>query len=117
MVPPQRRKVSDTLAFPYEALWSEFRRLVRHGPNPLNRLAVIGYGMGDGHVNAVLENGLARPDFTLLILTKALSDRAFDRWRAQPRAIIVTETRSALYTEVGPGHPNLWKFEQISTEC
>lgn len=115
MVPPQWRKVNETLAVPYEALWSEFRRLLRHGPYMINRLAAIGYGMGDGHVNAVIDAALSRPDFTLLVFAKELSSDAFARW-TRPGVIIVTESRSSIYGEVGPGHVDLWSFERLSGE-
>jgi hypothetical protein len=116
MIPPQHRKVTDTLAFPYEALWSEFRRVLRHGPFLLNRLVAVGCGMQDSHVNAVLDNALARPDFTLIVLSMRLSDPAFDRWRACPNCIVVTRERSSLFTDVGPGHPDLWSFERLAQE-
>ncbi|HUU82220.1 MAG TPA: hypothetical protein VM243_01830 [Phycisphaerae bacterium] len=116
MVPPQYRKATDTTVPPYAALWSEFRRLVRHGPGPLNRLACIGYGMRDEHVNAVIENGLARGDFTLMIFVKTLVGDVFDRWSARQNVIVVTENRCSLYGESGPGHPDLWSFERLSCE-
>ncbi|MFC1705903.1 SIR2 family protein [Planctomycetota bacterium] len=116
MVPPQHRKAADTTAPPYSDLWSEFRRLVRHGPFPLNRLASIGYGMRDEHVNAVLENGLARHNFTLMIFTRSLTDAAFERWSARPQVIVVTRRRCSMYEEVGEGHPDLWSFERLSHE-
>ena len=116
MVPPQRRKATDTMALPYASLWSEFRGLVRHGPKLINRLVCIGYGMRDEHVNAVIENGLARQSFTLLIHAKILEDSVFDRWKVKANVILVTEERSSLYGQVGPGHPELWDFQKISKE-
>jgi hypothetical protein len=113
MVPPQYRKATDTTAPPYATLWSEFRRLVRHGPSPVNRLVCIGYGMRDEHVNAVIDNGLARRDMTVVILAKRIEPHVFDRWSANQNVIVVTEGRCALYGEVGAGHPNLWAFEQL----
>jgi hypothetical protein len=115
MVPPQWRKVNDTLAVPYETLWSEFRRLTRHGPYVLNRLVVVGYGMADSHVNGVLEAALARSDFTLMIFGKDLRPDAFARW-TRPGVVIVTESRCSLYGETGPGHFDLWSFERLSKE-
>jgi hypothetical protein len=116
MVPPQHRKATDTTAPPYAALWSEFRRLVRHGPALLNRLACIGYGMRDEHVNAVLENGLARNDFTLMIFAKTLVADTFDRWSPRRNVVVVTEDRCSLSGEAGPGHSDLWSFERLSCE-
>ena len=116
MVPPQHRKATDTTAPPYAALWSEFRRLVRHGPAPIHRLVCIGYGMRDEHVNAVIENGLARSDFTLMIFANDLAAAVFDRWSPRHNVIIVTESCCSLYGETGPGHPDLWSFERLSRE-
>ena len=116
MVPPQHRKATDTTAPPYAALWSEFRRLVRHGPSPIHRLVCIGYGMRDEHVNAVIENGLARSDFTLMIFAKDLATDVFNRWRPRRNVIIVTDNCCSLYGETGPGHPDLWSFERLSCE-
>jgi hypothetical protein len=28
--------------------------------------------------------------------------------------VVVTEARCSLYGEIGPGHPNLWKFESLT---
>jgi hypothetical protein len=54
MIPPQRRKATDTMSTPYSSLWSELRAFVRHGPYLINRLVSIGYGMRDEHVNDVV---------------------------------------------------------------
>ena len=116
MVPPQYRKAAETLMQPYDTLWSEFHRYVRHGPLLVHRLACIGYGMRDGHVNAVIEAGLARPDLTVLILAKELDDAVFDRWASKERVIVVTENACSLGGEMGPGHPDLWRFEWLSKE-
>jgi hypothetical protein len=116
MVPPQRRKATDTMLPPYSALWSRFRGCLGHYANPINRLACFGYGFGDEHVNTVIEAALARTDFTLLIFTKALSDIAWDRWSVKTNTIVVTETRCSLKGTVGPGHPDLWRFERLSKE-
>jgi hypothetical protein len=114
MVPPQRRKADDTMAQPYQALWSAFRGALGQDHNPLNRLACIGYGFADEHVNTIIENALARTDFTVLIFTKALSDEAWDRWSVKNNVIVVTQNRCAIKSAVGPGHRDLWKFEHLS---
>ena len=114
MIPPQRRKADDTMTQPYQALWSAFRGALGQDHNPLNRLACIGYGFADEHVNTVIESALARTDFTVLIFTKDLSDEAWNRWSAKSNVIIVTEHRCAIKGEVGEGHPDLWKFEHLS---
>ncbi len=80
MVPPQYRKATDTMQPPYAALWSAFRGALSQDAHPVNRLVCVGYGFMDEHVNAVIENGLARTDFTLLIFAKLLSDAAWSRW-------------------------------------
>jgi hypothetical protein len=113
MVPPQRRKATDTMLPPYAAIWSAFRGCLGHDANPLNRLACHGYGFTDEHVNAVIEAALARTDFTLLIFTKALSNTAWNRWSAKENAVVVTEGRCSLKGAVGPGHPDLWRFERL----
>lgn len=114
MIPPQRRKADDTMVQPYQALWSAFRGALGQDHHPLHRLVCIGYGCGDEHVNTLIENALARTDFTALIFTKELSDDAWSRWSAKNNVIIVTEQRCALKGQVGPGHPDLWKFEHLS---
>lgn len=111
MIPPQYRKAQDTGRPPYSVLWSNFRGALFHGNEPLNRLVSIGYGMADEHVNAELESALARRNFTLIIVTKSLTDPSFERWSKKPNVIIVTESRASLKGEVGPGHPTLWSFE------
>jgi hypothetical protein len=113
MIPPQRRKADDTLTQPYQALWSVFRGALGQDSSPLHRLACIGYGFADEHVNTLIENALARTDFTVLIFTKDLSDEAWSRWSTKNNVIVVTETRCSLKGEVGVGHPNLWKLEHI----
>jgi hypothetical protein len=116
MIPPQRRKATDTMLPPYSALWSTFRGCLGHNVNPVNRLACFGYGFTDEHVNAVIEAALARTDFTLLIFTKALSETVWSRWSVKTNAIVVTETRSSLKGQVGPGHTDLWRFERLCKE-
>ena len=116
MIPPQHRKATDTMALPYSSLWSDFRGMLRLGPFLVNRLVSIGYGMCDEHVNAVIENGLARTDFTLLIFALELKEDAFQRWYDKRNVIIVTKDRCSLYGETGPGHPDLWSFEKLSQE-
>ena len=87
-----------------------------HGPELLNRLAVIGYGMRDEHVNDVLANALGRDDFTLLVFSRSLDDEAFGRWSIYPNVIIVTNDRCSLNGEVVEGHPALWDFQAICNE-
>lgn len=116
VVPPQRRKAADTMLPPYSALWSAFRGSLGHDTNPVNRLACFGYGFGDEHVNVVIEAALARRDFTLLIFTKTLSDPAWDRWSIKANAVVVTKTRCSLKGMIGPGHPELWRFERLCKE-
>lgn len=116
MIPPQRRKATDTMSIPYSSLWSELRAFIRHGPYLINRLVSIGYGMRDEHVNDVIENGLVRTDLTLMIFACDLKDDVFIRWSKKKNVIIVTNNRSSLNGEIGPGHPSLWDFEQLSKE-
>lgn len=116
MIPPQRRKATETMYIPYTSLWSEFRAIIRHGPFLVNRLVSIGYGMRDEHVNDVIENGLVRRDMTLMIFARNLEDEVFRRWSSKKNVIIVTNDRSSLNGETGPGHPSLWDFEQLSKE-
>ena len=116
MIPPQRRKASDTMSPPYAALWSAFRGALAQDSVPINRLLCLGYGFADEHVNAVIEGALARGDFTLLILTKELADECWNRWSTRGNTIVVTETRCALKGEIGGGHPDLWSFERMAKE-
>lgn len=116
MIPPQRRKASDTMSPPYSALWSTFRGALGQDRVPINRLLCLGYGFADEHVNAVIENALARNDFTVLILTKTLSAAAWDRWSTKSNVIVVTEERCSLKGTVGDGHCDLWNFQRIAKE-
>jgi hypothetical protein len=116
MIPPQRRKASDTMSAPYAALWSTFRGALGQDAAPLHRLACLGYGFGDEHVNTVIEAALARTDFTLLAFARAVSDEAWSRWSVKKNAVIVTESRSSLNGERGAGHLNLWDFARIVQE-
>lgn len=116
MIPPQRRKATDTLSPPYATLWSAFRGALGQDAIPINRLVCLGYGFADEHVNAVIESSLARTDFTVLILTKELSETAWKRWCNKSNVVIVTESRCALKGELGSGHRDLWDFERIAKE-
>jgi hypothetical protein len=116
MIPPQRRKAADTMNQPYAALWSAFRGSLAQDSAPLNRLACIGYGFADEHVNSVIEAALARTDFTVLIFTKELGDVAWARWSTKPNSVVVTVSRCSLKGQTGPGHPDLWSFERLATE-
>ena len=116
MIPPQRRKAADTMNQPYAALWSAFRGSLAQDDIPLNRLACIGYGFGDEHVNSVIEPALARSDFTVLIFAKSLTDVAWNRWSPKKNLIIVTEDRAAIKGQTGPGHSDLWSFERLAKE-
>jgi hypothetical protein len=116
MIPPQRRKAADTMLQPYAALWSTFRGSLAQDAIQLNRLACIGYGFGDEHVNSVIEAALGRSDFTVLIFTKELSDPAWLRWSAKRSSVIVTRSRSSIKGQTGPGHPDLWSFERLAKE-
>jgi hypothetical protein len=116
MVPPQRRKATDTMLPPYAALWSAFRGCLGHNASPINRLACFGYGFADEHVNAVIEAALARTDFTLLIFTKEMSNAAWDRWSVKKNTVVVTEARCSVKGTVGPGHDDLWRFERLCKE-
>lgn len=116
MVPPQRRKAIDTMLPPYAALWSAFRGCLGQNATPINRLACLGYGFGDEHVNAVIEAALARMDFTLLIFTKELMNVAWDRWSVKINTVVVTETRCSIKGTAGQGHNDLWRFERLCRE-
>lgn len=116
MIPPQRRKANETMTPPYSALWSAFRGSLGQDAVPINRLACFGYGFMDEHVNAVIEGALIRTDFTLLIFTKDLADVAWTRWSAKRNVIVVTERRSSIKGDIGPGHPDLWDFTRLSKE-
>jgi hypothetical protein len=116
MVPPQRRKGSEIVRHPYSPLWTAFRAAMVHDVKPINRLACLGYGFADEHVNDVVDAATKRSDFTLLIFTKELSDTAWNRWSVKSNTVIVTETRCSLKGEAGPGQADLWNFEQLCQE-
>lgn len=118
MVPPSNRKTADTGFTPYALLWSEFRAyLANDASRVLNRLICCGYGFGDGHVNEVIWSGLAREDFTLVVLAKALSDNAFNRLAGNRNTVVVTEARSSLKGQQGAGSADGWSFEWLSREA
>lgn len=116
MVPPSRRKASDTVYPPYSALWSTFRGCLGHNDVPINRLVCIGYGFGDEHVNTIIEAALNRTDFTVLIFAKALPVSSWTRWSSKTNVIVVTETQCSLKGRIGPGHCDLWSFERLAKE-
>ena len=116
MIPPQRRKATDTISNPYSSLWTELIAFIRHGPFLVNRIVSIGYGMRDEHVNDVIENGLARKDLTLIICARDLREEVFTRWSKKKNVIVITKQQCSLNGEIGSGHPNLWDFEQLSQE-
>jgi hypothetical protein len=70
----------------------------------------------DEHVNAVIENGLNRTNFTLIILARTLADAAWSRWSIRKNVIIVTESRCSNKGILGQGHNELWSFERICKE-
>lgn len=114
MVPPQHRKGTDTTAPPYAALWSDFRGRLCHGPNLLKRLVTIGYGLRDEHLNTIIENALARGNFTLLVFAHGLAPEVFARWSVKKNVVITTNSQCSLNGETGPGHPDLWSFEELT---
>lgn len=116
MIPPQRRKASDTMTPPYATLWSAFRGALGQDSVPLNRLACFGYGFMDEHVNTIIEGALARSDFSVLIFTKVLADSAWTRWCTKTNAVVVTESRCSIKGEIGPGHADLWDFEKLASK-
>ena len=116
MIPPQHRKAAETTTQPYSALWTRYRMWLVHGPRALNRLVCIGYGMKDQHVNDVIESATSRNDFTLLIFAKSLPDDVFEHWANKENVVIVTSRRCSLFSEIGPGHNNLWDFEALCKE-
>ena len=113
MIPPQYRKAQDTGTPPYSNIWSEFRAKLIHGPNLVNRLFTLGYGMRDEHVNAVIETALGRTDFTLIILTKNLDAEVFSRWSRKQKVIIVTEDKVSIYGNAYESTEDLWSFESF----
>jgi hypothetical protein len=116
MIPPQRRKANDTMTPPYATFWSVFRGSLGQNASPINRLACFGYGFLDEHVNPVIESALGRSDFSLLILTRELTDTVWARWSPKANVVVVTESRCAIKGEIGPGHRDLWKFERVAKE-
>ena len=101
---------------PYASLWAAFHRCLIHDANPINRLACLGYGFEDEHVNAVIEAALPRSDFTLLIFAKKMSNAAWDRWSVKSNAIVITESRCSVKGNTGRGHADLWRFERLCEE-
>jgi hypothetical protein len=117
MIPPHQRKAQDTGFLPYSTLWSEFRGLLTNDKTRLlNRLVCTGYRMRDTHVNPILEAARARPNFTLVILTRSLANEEFTYWKKYENVIVATRTRCTLYGEEGPGISEAWSFEWLAKE-
>lgn len=115
MIPPQHRKMQETTTPPYSTLWTFYNQRLVHG-QLLNRLACIGYGMRDYHVNAPIEQALANRNFTLLILSRSLGGDVFKYWSKYENTLIVTKAKCSMRGEIGPGHPTLWDFQYIAEE-
>lgn len=114
MIPPQRRKASEVSIEPYSNLWLEFRHALHGGGlQLLNRLFIIGYGMGDSHVNEEIKNALQRENFSVFIITKTLSDKAFNCWSEYKRVHIITESRCSMAGVIGDGHPEFSNFKTL----
>ena len=65
LIYPTPAKVGETLGMPYAEL---FRRFAATVARPQSVLFAIGYGFGDGHVNAIIRQALAVPSFTLVVV-------------------------------------------------
>ena len=62
---PTPLKYGETLGLPYAEL---FRRFAASIVRPQSTLFVIGYGFGDDHVNAIIQQAVTVPSFTLVII-------------------------------------------------
>ena len=67
---PSPLKYGQALGLPYSEL---FRRFGSAIAQPQSVLFAIGYGFGDGHVNALIRQALAIPSFTLVVIDPAPS--------------------------------------------
>ena len=65
LIYPTPAKYDETLGVPYSEL---FRRFANTLVRPQSVLFTIGYGFGDGHVNAIIRQALAVPSFTLVVV-------------------------------------------------
>lgn len=65
LIYPTPAKAGDALGMPYSEL---FRRFAAGVVRPQSSLFVLGYGFGDEHVNAIVQQALAVPSFTLVIV-------------------------------------------------
>ncbi|MBZ0159154.1 MAG: SIR2 family protein [bacterium] len=68
LIYPTPAKYGETLGMPYSEL---FRRFAGALSRPQSVLFVVGYGFGDEHVNAIIQQALAVPSFTLVIVDPA----------------------------------------------
>ena len=64
VVYPTALKHQETRQSPYSEL---FRELSIQLQKPNSTLVIIGYGVGDDHINNIIKQNLANPDFTLII--------------------------------------------------
>ncbi|GIW56561.1 MAG: hypothetical protein KatS3mg082_2965 [Nitrospiraceae bacterium] len=65
LIYPTPAKYGETLGMPYAEL---FRRFAAAIVRPQSALITVGYGFGDDHVNAIIQQALGVPSFTLLIV-------------------------------------------------
>ena len=65
LIYPSPNKYGEVLGFPYSEL---FRRFSCFVARPQTVLFTVGYGFNDEHVNAIIRQGLAHPNFTLVVI-------------------------------------------------
>lgn len=65
LIYPTPAKSGETLGRPYSELFRRFANIVVRSQSVL---FVIGYGFGDEHVNSIIQQALAVPSFTLVIV-------------------------------------------------
>jgi len=118
LIYPQASKYEFSRREPYDTLFQRFRERLERVDGQV--LAVCGYGFGDSHVNAHIEDAMAKPDagLTLVIFSKALTP-VLEIWRSGSfgeRVYVLCE--DAIYRgkdryRVAPdGHPyDWWTFE------
>jgi len=80
MIFPTPAKYGETLGMPYAEM---FRRFATALVRPQSVLFVVGYGFGDEHVNTLIQQALAVPSFTLVIVDPHPKSEFVTRVRVQ----------------------------------
>lgn len=80
---PTDGKYVSTLGMPYAHLFRAFQQRMEV---PQTFLVVVGYGFGDDHINALIDDGMANPSTVVLVVDPCGADQVVDRVRKYQQA-------------------------------